>query len=287
MSWKTSLVDFFSAVLEPGWRAEAVVRPLSALLGLVGPRKDTARRNLRLVLPDASPTELEKALRGTYENIVRVGVEVMILQRGPEQALEWVEPEGEEHLEALRGKPVISITGHVGNWELLACWLAQRGYKITAIVREPDDPDESGLITAMRARMGVASLSKRLPMTRAVSLLKRGELLGILPDQHGGVEGIPSPFFGLETPTSIGPAVFAWLTGAAILPVSTRRVAPFRHKLRIAPPIEWQKLDSRDETIREITGKVNAAVEDMIREAPDQWLAQHKRFRERGGSLRA
>ena len=147
-------------------------------------------------------------------------------------------------------------------------------------VRESDDRDERGLIADMRTRLGVMSMSKRAPMTRAVSLLKRGEFLGILPDQHGGNEGIPVPFFGLETSTSPGPAVFAHHTGAPLVPIFSHRIAPCRHRIRIAPPVEWQKLSNRDDTIRAVTRKINEVVEQMVHEAPDQWLAQHKRFKE-------
>lgn len=281
---KTALVDLTAAVLRPGWRGEALAVPLTALLRLAGPRSAVALKNLELALPDASPRELARLLRGTYGHMIRVGLETVMLQRDPKLALEWVDAEGTERLDALRGKAAILLTGHVGNWELMACWIAQRGHKVTAIVRESDDREERGLIAAMRERMGVLSMSKRAPMTRAVSLLRRGEFLGILPDQHGGNDGIPSPFFGLETSTSIGPAVFAYLTGAPLIPIFTRRVAPCRHKIRVAPPIEWEKLASRDDTIREITRRINGTIEEMVREAPDQWLAQHKRFKEYYGN---
>lgn len=286
MSWKTSLVDLIAAVLRPGWRTEALAVPLAALLRLAGPRASIARRNLEFALPNASPQERARLLRGTYEHMIRVGLETIMLQRDPKLALEWADAEGAERLDALRGKPAILLTGHVGNWELMACWIAQRGHKVTAIVRESDDREERGLIAAIRGRMGVASMSKRAPMTRAVSLLRRGEFLGILPDQHGGNDGISVPFFGLETSTSIGPAVFAYLTGAPLIPIFTRRVARGRHKIRIAPPIEWDKLANRDDTIREITRKINGTIEQMVLEAPDQWLAQHKRFKEYYGGGR-
>lgn len=281
MSWKTSLVNLSARLLRPGWRAGLAAGPLSALLRLVAPRRAVAAKNLEIALPEASAAERARILRETYDHLVWVALETVMLQRDPSRALEWTEAEGAERLDALRGKPAILFMGHVGNWELTACWIAQRGHRVTAIVREPDDGDERGLIAEMRARLGVMSISKRAPMTRAISLLKRGEFLGILPDQHGGDDGIPAPFFGLSTPTSPGAAVFAYLTGAPLVPIFSRRIAPCRHRIRVEPPIEWRKLSRRDDTIREVTRKINEAVERMIREAPGQWLAQHKRFKGR------
>jgi KDO2-lipid IV(A) lauroyltransferase len=117
-------------------------------------------------------------------------------------------------------------------------------------------------------------------MTRVVSILRRNEFLAIMPDQHGGAGGIRAPLFGLKTPTSQGIAVFAYLTGKPIIPVFTRRISPFKHVMRFGPPVEWERASSRDETIYGITRAVNKAVEEIILEAPDQWLAQHKRFKE-------
>lgn len=222
-------------------------------------------------------------VRETYDNLAWVATETLALQRDPARVLEWVETEGADILCGLRNKAAILFTAHVGNWELMACWIAQfTADKLTVIVRESDDETERGLIATMRSRMGVTSISKRLPMTRVTSLLKRGECVGILPDQHGGKDGITLPYFGVETSTSPGPAVFAYLTGAPLVPISSRRIAPFRHKVLVEPPIEWHKLADRDETIRDITRKINESMERMVRAAPGQWLAQHRRFKELG-----
>jgi KDO2-lipid IV(A) lauroyltransferase len=88
------------------------------------------------------------------------------------------------------------------------------------------------------------------------------------------------PLFGLETSTVQGPAVFAYLTKKPIIPVFTHRIAPFRHVIKLGSPIEWEDTGDRGKTIYGITRKVNEAVEQIILEAPDQWLAQHRRFRE-------
>ena len=280
MSWKKTAIDILSRRLRPGFRAGAAAALLSAPLRLAAPRKKIALHNLTLALPDSTPAERKRLLRQTYEHLVWTGIEFITLQQDPKQVLDWVEAENSELLKESDGKGAILLTGHIGNWELTAAWVAQSGHRLTAIVRESEDDSERSLIENMRAHVGVMSLSKRAPMTRALSVLKRGEFLGILPDQHGGNDGIPVPFFGVETSTSPGAAVFAHLTKKPLIPVYSRRIAPFRHKIRVGNPIEWTPQASRDETILDITTKINAVVEQMVREAPGQWLAQHRRFRE-------
>jgi KDO2-lipid IV(A) lauroyltransferase len=205
-------------------------------------------------------------------------VEFTILQSDPSQSLKWVEAENAEFLDDSVGGIILGC--HVGNWELMASWVAQSGHKISAIVRESKDQGERGIIAGMRASSGLNCIPKTASMTKALGVLKRNEFLAIMPDQHGGGEGIASVLFGLETRTSQGLAVFAYLTKKPIIPVYTRRTAPFRHKLRFGTPLVWEDKGDRDETIRGITKAVNAEVEKIILEAPDQWLAQHRRFRE-------
>ena len=282
MSWKTACISALSKLLRPGFSSAAAAAFLLPPLKLVAPRKRIAMRNLEIALPDADDAERKKILAQTYDHLVWTGVEFIVLQKNPRAALDWVEAENGELLDELDGKGAILLTGHVGNWELTAAWIAQGGHKLTAIVRESDDEGERGLIEGMRAHVGVMSLSKTLPMTRSTSILKRGEFLGILPDQHGGPVGITVPFFGVETSTSPGPAVFAYLTGKPLVPIFSHRVAPFRHRIRVGEPIAWEKLADRDATVWSITKKINETVEQMVREAPGQWLAQHRRFRELG-----
>jgi KDO2-lipid IV(A) lauroyltransferase len=132
----------------------------------------------------------------------------------------------------------------------------------------------------MRKNAGVRYISKGASMTQALGVLKRNEFLVIMQDQHGGCEGVKAPLFGIETPTPRGAAVFAYLTKKPLIPVYMRRVAPFKHVMRFGGPIQWEDAGNKQETITAVTRAVNREIERIIREAPDQWLAQHKRFRE-------
>lgn len=274
------MIDILSRLLRPGPIAEAVAAALSFPLRMSGIRKDVVDRNLEIALPDVPAAERARIAKRTYDHMIWVGIETIVLQRDPKQVVNWVESETADRLRTLAETGAIFLCGHVGNWELTAAWAAQLGYKITAIVRESDDPNERGLVEEMRARLGVACMPKNAPMTRVLGILKRREFLGILPDQHGGPEGIMAPFFGRETATSQGAAVFGYLTKKPLVPVFSHRISPFRHSIRIGDPIQWSPGPTRDATILDIATKINQAMEQCIREAPDQWLAAHRRFRE-------
>jgi len=282
LNWKVRAVLAFAKQIGFGWRAKALAACLAVPLKLAGPRAAVAMKNIDIVFPELSPAEKRKILRESYDNLVWTCIETLAQQRDPASRQTWVhEVEGSEYFEAAmkEGKGIIGLAAHIGNWELAASILASY-VPITAVIRNPDNSFYCELVEATRESSGIKTLDKRAPMIRGVSALRRGEVFGIMPDQHGGNEGIVVPFFGVKTSTLPGPAVFAYLTGAPIIPIQLTRLAPFKFKMIIDQPIEWKKLKDRESTIMDITVKANRCIEKMILRAPGQWLWQHRRFRE-------
>lgn len=274
----------FARTIRPGFRANLLAKPLIALIKTLGIRKDVARRNIMFCFPEKSRAERAKILSESYENMIWTGVELLAWQKDPSMIERMVEKaEGLEHIEeALKaGKGAVVFSAHLGNWELAAAWVA-RHYPFYGVVRHSDSPFQRELIETLRERAGLRTISKDASMMRVITILKKNEIFGALADQHGGGgDGIPAPFFGIETPTAPGPAAFSVLTGAPMIPFSIRRIAPFRFTVKAGAPLAGPgKGKSRDEAIKEMAAKMNAEFEKMIREAPGQWLWQHRRFRE-------
>ena len=278
MSIKSRSIKILTRIIKTGFAARLAAWICCGLLRIFPVRRKIVSRNLEIVLPDKTPKERRRILWKTYDHLVWMGVEFISLQSNPKQVLEWVGAENGKILDD--GCGGILLACHVGNWELAAAWVAQSGHRITAIVRESRDSGERRLINDMRENVGVNCISKTAPMTRALGVLKRNEFLAIMPDQHGKGEGLPVPLFGLQTKTSQGPAVFAYLTKKPIIPVYINRVAPFRHRLRFGEPLKWEYKGGRDETIIGITEIINKEVERIILNTPGEWLAHHRRFRE-------
>lgn len=269
-------------MITPGWRANTLAAAFGVPVKLVKPRSRVALRNMDIVFPGISREEKKKILAESYENIIWTGVETLAQQRDPEVSTRWIHDiEGGDFFTEARaiGKGIIGLAGHIGNWELAASVYAS-AVPLTAIIRNSDNAFYRELVETMRMRVGLKTLDKSEPMIRGVSALRRNELFGIMPDQFGGGDGIKVPFFGVETSTFPGPAVFAYLTGAPIIPIQMIRIEPFKFKMILDPPIAWKKLADRESTIRDITIKANQCIEKMIRRAPGQWLWQHRRFRE-------
>jgi KDO2-lipid IV(A) lauroyltransferase len=214
-------------------------RVMRGLAIALDPRGKVARENIALVMEGLSDQEVRALYRRAVDHLAWSLVECLALNVRPDLALEWVE--SAEGLEALdgplgEGRGVILVTGHLGNWELAAFWMAQSGYPLMPIVRPPDDGRQAGMLEAFRLRGGVRTIPKGDSMTRAVKALKGGAVLGVLADQHGGGEGMPAEFFGHRTSTVKGPSVFRYLTGMPVVLLEAWREGPFRHRAGIRSP---------------------------------------------------
>lgn len=282
MKGKAAVLDAISRFCRPGWRARAVAAFFSGGLKCIRPRSAVARENLRMVFPTASEEWIRDTVKKVYEHLAWMVAEYLVLLRDPKQALEWCESvEGKNILDELKrsGKGAIILTGHIGNWELLAAWLAQSGYPLTAVVRNPDDPNLSEMITAYRTRVGVASFEKNFVMKEAVRFAKRGGFLGLLPDQAWNVTGVHSRFLGHYCYTAGGPAAIAHLAQVSVVPVVSYRISPFRHKVIISAPVPMEKRLERSDSIQANTERMNKILEEMILRAPEQWLWLHRRWK--------
>lgn len=287
MGWKKTAMQSIARFSAPGWRAGALARCIELCTFIARPRRQVALANIDIAYPGCSGDFKEKILREVYRHLAWMTAETLALQKDPAQCLEWVAAtEGEDLLAraAGGGKGAVLLTGHLGNWELLAAWLCQRGYPLTAIIRDPDDADYRETISEFRTRVGLKTLPKQANMKTAVDLLRRGGFLGILSDQLAGrSEGIRVPFMGKPTYTFAGAAALGILAGSPILPVFSYRVAPFRHRVIVRPPIPFPEEGDRKARILELTRRCNGAIEDAIRTEPGQWLWLHRRWGRKSG----
>lgn len=243
--------------------------------------------NLRLVYPESSEAWGRGLRRRLYEHLAWMVTELLVLQRDPSQALKWVtEARGWIHIdEALAGgKGVLFLSGHYGNWELLAAWYAQylkrRGTGgLYMISQETKDQDISRLIIRYRQNSGIKLLPRKTTSTlKMVRLLKEGAHIALTPDISWG-EGIVLPFMGHPCTNTMGPAVLGLLASVPIVPVALYREGPFRHTVEFFPPLPAPEEGDRRRKIERLTLQVNAALERMLAPQPELWFWLHNRWK--------
>ncbi len=270
-------------LVKPGISANILAYLLYRLACTFGIRRNVALTNLGIAYPESDPSWRREVVKKLYFNLSLSVMEFLILTKNPKAVSKWVtKVEGEEHLENLSksGRGAVLLTAHVGNWELLAAWLACKGYPLVAGVRDPNDVHVSKLLAYYRKALGVETIPKKSLLLKGAKLLKQGKFIGILADQDGGTDGIRVSFMGKVASTVGGPAALSLLTKAPVVPIVSYRIAPYEHEILVLPPIEPLYELPREEAIGEMTIKFNDILEGFIRRSPEQWLWLHRRWRD-------
>ena len=226
-------------------------------------------------------TTARKIVRSSYANVGRSVGEFVSAAKKKVDLERIVEFHGENHLrEALRrGRGVIFLSAHMGNWELGAAAVAAKKYPMNGIGADQRDERITRLISDTREEYGVKTVSKGFDLKSAIRCLQRGEILAILVDQDAGKNGLILPFLGLPASTPYGPVKMAQHLGATILPVfMIRRGKTIYHDLHILPS-PWDKgYPEPDESMESAMGRCNDILSDWISRYPGQWMWLTRRW---------
>ena len=243
-------------------------------------RRDRRRtlEHLAIAFPDAGADELDRLARENYRHLGVTGAEALHLMRGDCAAIErYVGVEGWENVEAVRaaGRPVLILTGHCGNWELLAATINCRGLGMAVIARRANDPRLGSPLLRLRERFGTRTINRSEPgaSRKLLIALRDGGALGMLIDQDTPVKGVWVPFFGRPAYTPVGAAEIALKRDAGVVPSFIARQADGRHRAVFQPALDLPP----DPT--EATALMTAAIESWIRRHPEQWVWMHRRWR--------
>jgi len=200
------------------------------------------------------------------------------------QIMPLIEAEGMEHYAAAsrRGKGVFGVTGHIGNFELLAAFIQSSGYEVAVIGRELYDPRLDRLLIENRKAVGLTNISTTDSPKRILGWLKQGKVIGVLIDTDSHrIRGDFIPAFGRWSYTPMGQSILAVKTGAALLPTACLRIDNNRYKVIVRPEIKIEPSGDSATDVRNATAACTRALEEIVREHLDQWPWQHNRWRTR------
>ena len=262
-------VDAASAL--GGWLAR-MVGPMLRAQGI-------ARRNLARAFPDKGKAEIDAILRGMWDNIGRVAGEFPHLEQISTQRVELI---GQEYIDLLRddGKAGIFISGHVGNWELNGAVAVARGLPLNLVYRAANNPWVENLYRKHRKGAAVALIQKGSEGARqALLVLKKGGHLGMLVDQKMN-DGVPIPFFGRDAMTAPAMAQFATKFKCPLVPARVERLKGANFRVTVYPPMDFPHTGDPHDDNRLLLIRINAQLEEWVRERPDQWLWVHRRWPE-------
>lgn len=191
--------------------------------------------------------------------------------------------DGREHLEKAiqKGKGVLVLTAHLGNWELLAAWLSEK-YTTTAVAQKLYDERFDELITEMRTNILKVQMIKRGMALRAIlEALRKNAIVIALVDQDTGKDGVFVPFFKKAAWTQSGSARIAQKTGAALVPAFMVRGEDGRFEVHVEREIEIPKTGDIEKDVLETVRQYTEVMEKYVSAYPDQWMWMHERWKTR------
>ncbi|NBD07502.1 MULTISPECIES: lysophospholipid acyltransferase family protein [Corallococcus] len=267
-----------------------MARTLGMTLGgwayaLAGGERRKALKSLARAFPDLGDAERDALGRGAFRHLAAAALEVAstrALDAGLEALVAWPAQDRQVLESALaKGKGVVFVSGHVGNWELLARRVAKAGYPSQSIAKETSDPRLTALVEDFRAKGGVRSIWRGQEGAARAMLraLRSGEILGILIDQDTRVQSVFVPFFGELAATPRAAADLALRTGAAVVVGFCQRDKEgYRLTMEEVPAPDAVE---REAAVQALTTALSQRIEAAIRRAPEQWVWMHQRWKTR------
>jgi KDO2-lipid IV(A) lauroyltransferase len=260
------------------------------ILGLLvfylwGSRRRIAIENLENSISSNAITTAEpaeKVIRDNFKNLGKSFAEVIKIYYGfGKKVIDSVDIEGIENFNQAKskGKGILSLTGHCGNWELMAIATSAKLSGITIVARPINNPYINKFVESIRQKYGNSVIYKQKALKPIIQALKNNDSVGILMDQAViPGEGYVIDFLGRGAWTTKMPALLARKTGAAVLPAFIHRTDG-RHKIKIYPQVELSGDNDKENAIKEDTKKFSRYIEEYIKEHPSEWLWIHRRWK--------
>ncbi len=175
---------------------------------------------------------------------------------------------------------LIMASGHFGNWEI-AAQLLSRYKPVAGITRKMNNPRVEDLVQRRKPRYRFHPIPKyAADPRRFMTVLESGEILALLTDQYAHSRGMDVEFFGHPASTHTTAAMLHLVTKAPLCFASCRRTAPMRFELTTSPLIEHPPSGKKKQDVYAILSTINRHLEAVIRQAPEQYVWGHRRWRD-------
>ena len=256
---------------------------LGELIGKkVGPKfksKKIIERNINLIFPDIKSERVDEIIQKMWGNYGRILSEYVFMKDFRNGNLkDYINIKGLEYLNEIKNKniPVVFVSGHFNNFELMAMQIEKNGIQLGAIYRPLNnfflnttmENIRKNYICSKQIKKGLSGIREIL------NLFKKNTSIALMIDQRV-TEGIKSNFFRQKAFTTTIPAQLVKKFGCPIISIYIERVNKHKFEMVINKPIYF----SKDESLEYITQQLNYLLEKMILKKPEQWILTHNRWK--------
>ena len=274
------IIFFFSLFKIFGFKISSKIGgKLFEIIGPIFRSKKLIHTNIKKAFPKNNSVEIKKLTKLMWNNYGRVFAEYMFIKDFRFEKIDSkIEIIGQEVLDEIKksNKPVVFISGHFSNFELMAMQIEKAGIELSAIYRPLNNIFLNRIIEKIRKKYICKNqIKKGIAGTRELlKFQKKNYSIALMIDQRVS-EGEKVNFFNQEAYTTTIPAQLAKKFDMPIVPIFIERVNDTNFKIKISKPVNFLKSDS----IKDITSKLNVIIEEMILKNPTQWIWSHNRWK--------
>ena len=253
---------------------------IMVVFGPIFRSKKIIYKNLSIAFPNFNESEKKQILKSMWINYGRIFAEYMFIKNFRQGSIgeRNINIENQYILENVKkdSKPVIFISGHFNNFELMAMQIEKLGIDLAAVYRPLNNKFLNPLMESIRKKyICKKQIKKGISGTKELLLnFKKGTSIALMIDQRVS-EGIRVDLFNEKALTTTIPAQFIKKFGAKIIPVHIERINVEKFNITFQDPIKF----SKDSNIESITYKLNNILEEMIKKNPSQWIWSHNRWK--------
>lgn len=261
------LVYFLAAVLAQGYYLLAF-----------GDRQ-SVKANLRVIFPEKSNRQLRKISRMVFRNFAKYLVDFFRFEKLNREYIDKnIKLENLHYFDQAlaKGKGVVVLTAHLGNWELGGVVISQLGYPFWAVALPHKNKKVNDFFDAQRNGKGVKVIAMGKAVRSCVTEIRNNHMVALVGDRDFSEKGLIIDFFGKPTHFPEGPAALSLMTGASIVPGFMLRNSDDSFTLRIEKPIEFTPTGDKTKDLADLIDIYKNIIQDYIRNYPQQWYVFRK-----------
>ena len=255
---------------------------LAKIFGPLFRSKRIIEKNLKICFKKIDQKEIKRISLGMWDNIGRTFSEYIFLKNFQKNHNHLIKLNGAEYLDEIKNnkKPVVFVSGHLANFELLGTKLNQYGIKFCAIYRPLNNIFLNPIMEYLRLKYVCPIMIKkgRSNIRELLNKIKSGYSVIIIADQRTS-EGKKIEFFNCPALTTTIPAQISLKYNCKIVPLRMERLSYNNFEMTIYKPFEYKKSDNYEKDTYSLTLQVNKQLEKMILKRPEQWLWSHNRWK--------
>ncbi len=255
---------------------------LAKVFGPLFRSKKIIEKNLNICFKKIDQKEIKKISLSMWDNIGRTFSEYVFLKNFQKNHNNLIKLSGAEYLDEIKNsnKPVVFVSGHFSNFELLGTKLNRYGIRFCAIYRPLNNIFLNPIMEYLRLKYICPIMIKkgRSNIRELLNKIKSGYSVIIIADQRTS-EGKKIEFFNCPALTTTIPAQISLKYNCKIVPLRMERLSYNNFEMTIYKPFEYKKSDNYEKDTYNLTLQVNKQLEKMILKRPEQWLWSHNRWK--------